>query len=297
MVTEDRCSLEMLTGNKSFNRCLMAVGAHADDIEIGVGGTLEKYFRQGYEIVYVMSTNNMSGEVSELGPDGKRRKMPDEPNTAMMARRQREAGDAAREWKTTPVHLNHPQRHYLDENLETITLDYGAPRPACTKDHRPSILAAGEDPESLQRVTDLILEKNPECVLTHPLATYNPEHFGTTFLVTNAYWNAVEQGFQGGLLYWMEHYTRYGSTYLRWDTFVNYSPLLDRKMELLGKHKCQMPTAHLPEFGHRHLSLEFGKACGCLAAEAFIWANRPSHTDGIHPLYGSLTLELYQNAR
>jgi len=52
------------------NRSLMAVGAHADDIEICVGGTLLKYRDLGYEIVYVMATNNFSGRWSYARPDG-----------------------------------------------------------------------------------------------------------------------------------------------------------------------------------------------------------------------------------
>lgn len=48
----------------------MAIGAHADDIELNVGGTLAKYREMGYDVVYVMSTNNMSSGWSKLRPDG-----------------------------------------------------------------------------------------------------------------------------------------------------------------------------------------------------------------------------------
>jgi LmbE family N-acetylglucosaminyl deacetylase len=44
----------------------MAIGAHADDIEVCVGGTLLKYRDAGYEIDYVMSTNNFSGNWNRL---------------------------------------------------------------------------------------------------------------------------------------------------------------------------------------------------------------------------------------
>ena len=53
-----------------LNRALMAVGAHADDIEINVGGTCLKYHELGYEIDYVMSTNNFSGDWKLRQPDG-----------------------------------------------------------------------------------------------------------------------------------------------------------------------------------------------------------------------------------
>ncbi|MCA1809427.1 MAG: PIG-L family deacetylase [Lentisphaerae bacterium] len=286
----------MRTLPDSIPQTVMAMGAHADDIEIGVGGTLAKYHALGYKVVYIMSTNNMSGSVSTLEADNKRvnRK---EVNTDMMARRKRECAAAAAELGTTPIHLDYPQRHYTDENLDRVDLRYDTPRPASVTGDVPCIITAGEEKEPIERMTNLILEHNPELILTSPLATYNPEHFGTTLLATNGYWEAVKRGYKGGLLYWMEPQTRYGSAYLRWETFVDISPQLDRKMELIGKHACQMPNAHLPTFGHRILTMEYGKACGCLAAECFIWCNRPSHDEGRFPAYGSLTLELYKNAR
>ena len=35
---------------------IMAIGAHADDIECEVGGTCLKYRDAGYEVVYVMAS-------------------------------------------------------------------------------------------------------------------------------------------------------------------------------------------------------------------------------------------------
>src|SRR5690606_34073367 len=53
-----------------IQRKIMAIGAHADDHELNVGGTLAKYHELGYEIVYVMATTNMSGDWIRVGPDG-----------------------------------------------------------------------------------------------------------------------------------------------------------------------------------------------------------------------------------
>ncbi len=49
----------------------MAIGAYPDDIELNVGGSLLKYRDRGYEIVYIMSTNNMPGTWSVLRPEGR----------------------------------------------------------------------------------------------------------------------------------------------------------------------------------------------------------------------------------
>ena len=69
---------------------IMVVGAHADDIEILAGGTLSKYREQGHEVVYVMSTDNMSGGVNTLQPDGSITTA-HEPPELMSARRKRPA--------------------------------------------------------------------------------------------------------------------------------------------------------------------------------------------------------------
>ena len=48
----------------------MAIRAHADDIKFNAASTLLKYYEKGYEVIYVQSTNNMSGTWSHLLPDG-----------------------------------------------------------------------------------------------------------------------------------------------------------------------------------------------------------------------------------
>ena len=54
-----------------MKKCIMAVGAHADDIEGNAGGTILKYRKLGYDLVYVMSTNNMSGSWQSVDAKGK----------------------------------------------------------------------------------------------------------------------------------------------------------------------------------------------------------------------------------
>nr|MBC8228344.1 PIG-L family deacetylase [bacterium] len=39
-----------------MKKIIMAIGAHADDVEIRAGGTLAKYHEMGYEVVYVLTT-------------------------------------------------------------------------------------------------------------------------------------------------------------------------------------------------------------------------------------------------
>jgi len=82
--------------------------------------------------------------------------------------------------------------------------------PAGVATNVPSIMTAQEDPASIKRLADLILEKCPECVFTHDVCAMNVEPFTTALLATTAFWQAVDQGFRGALLHWREPHTRLG---------------------------------------------------------------------------------------
>src|SRR5690349_13163888 len=149
--------------NHEVPRVVMTIGAHADDIEINVGATLLKYHKMGYEVVYVMSTNNMSGITSEVQPDGSITRFKEAP-IAMMERRKRECADAAGVLGAAPIHLDHPQRHCNTGVGDGQTkLRYGCALPEGVLEDVPTILTAAEDAASVEKLTALILEKDPEC--------------------------------------------------------------------------------------------------------------------------------------
>ncbi len=276
---------------------IMAVGAHADDIEVMAGGTLLKYKTQGYEIIYVMATNNMSGGNCSLNNDGTISKTQENP-VKTMERRKKECDIAAAVLGTKPVHLDHPQRHYYDDGSRP-ELRYGCKLPEGVSENVPSILTAYEDKASIQKLVELIIEQNPACIITHGMASSNIEHYATALLVVKSFWLAVEKGFRGALIQAREDYTAYGDINVKWDTFIDISDYLDDKMELLGKHKSQMPTAHYPDHGHRLRNLKWGVACGCKATEVFTWVrhyDRPN-LDACENFYSPFILELIKNTK
>lgn len=244
-------------------RRIMAVGAHADDIELNVGGTLIKYRNCGYEIVYVMSTNNMSGAWSTLLPNG-RKESRILPWREIMPQRKLEAMAAARFFGTEAIHLDHPQRHYTDENGKKVELRYGNPKPGCVEPDTPTILTAHEDEKSVRKLTDLILKHNPEAILTHGPIMVDMEHMGTALLVTKAYKKATANGYDGILLYWLDITpTIFGKAFTRWDTHIDVSDYWKQKLEAIGIHACQMPDPSRLDF------IPWGESCGCKRAEAF----------------------------
>ncbi len=278
---------------------VMSIGAHADDIEAHSGGALLKCRDNKYEIVYVMTTNNMSGSAGELQADGTVKRWI-EPALKIMQRRKRECDEAAAMLNTKPIHLDHPQRHYRDENGVQHTISYGsAPLPKGINAEIPSILTAHEDKASIKKLADLILEHNPSCVFAHGLSSHNIEHLASSLLSTNAYWEAVEAGFKGALLHFREDLNSFGPINAKFDTFVDISDYLDERMELLGKHACQMPTAHYPDHGHRLRVMKKGVLCGCKAAETFTWVNHHQipDMDCKLPFFSPLLAELEQNTK
>lgn len=249
---------------------LMAIGAHADDIELNVGGALIKYHDLGYKIIYIMSTNNMSG-------NWKKRRRPDgtyeavvPPFDELMPQRKREAAEAASKvFGAEPIHLDHPQRHYTHRSGAHVELRYGNERPDCVPADTPTILTAHEHAPSIQRLADLILAHKPEAVLTHGPAMVDMEHIGTCMLVTKAYRKAVEAGHDGMLLHWLDFMpTIFGDMFNRWDTFVDASAVWERKLNAIEVHACQIPDARRLDFQAR------SAACGCTHAEMFTIGGR-----------------------
>jgi len=271
-------------------RCLMAVGAHADDIELLAGGTLLKYHDQGYDVVYVMSTNNMSGSWSRVKPDGtKESTLP--PYHVIEPQRKLEAAAAAKLFGTVPIHLEHPQRHYTRDDGKVEELRYGSERPKTVAPNTPTIITAYEDAASVKRLSDLMLEKNPEAVFTHALGDWNIEHLGTCLLVTKAYRKAVESGYGGMLLYVPNGTATFGERMAQWETFVDISRFGDRKLEAIGTHACQFATPHQTDYPILEQWQFWGTACGCRYAEVFVIAGHPA----VQASTPEFTLEIIQH--
>jgi len=263
---------------------ILAIGAHADDLELQMGGTLAKYHAAGYSIGYVMTTNNMSGGESAVKEDGDPRPL----HLRTQQLRKSEADAAAKFFGTTAIHLDHPQRHYIRADGKKVVVDYGVGVPEGIDPGIPCIVGAQEHKPSIDRVVALILELNPEVVFTHGGPMRNVEHFATQLLVTTAYWNAVEQGYQGLLLNWHDlGVNNFAEAYKHWDTFVDISDFWEAKIQASAIHKTMKPDPASLDWP------QWGPGCGCRHAEVFTIVGRNNK-----PVqYGALTLELLRNER
>ena len=263
---------------------ILAIGAHADDLELQMGGTLAKYHAAGYDIIYVMATNNMSGGENAVSDDGDARPL----HLRAQQIRKSEVAEAARYFGTEAIHFDHPQRHFRTRDGQKITATYGSPVPEGVDPDIPCILSAHEHQPSLERVVALILEHNPEVVFTHGGPMRNIEHFATQLLVTNAYWKAVERGYEGMLLHWHDlGVNTFGEAYKHWDTHIDISAFWEAKLHVSGLHKSMKPDPAALDWP------QWGPACGCRHAEVFTIVGR----NRTPVQYGALTLEILQNER
>ncbi len=260
-----------------MTKSIMVIGAHADDVELHSGGTLFKYMDRGYQVVYVMATNNMSGCKRTVQPDGTLTSQSFDVLTTIEYRK-REAAEAARLFNTEPIHLDHPQRHCQvqgpDGSLQTLEVRYGCPLPPGVPENVPSILTASGDSRAVGSLAELMSAKNPEVVITHGFGETNPEHYTTFLLSVKAYWQAVAQGYQGSLLGGVRDFTDLGRMACCWETWVDITDYVDRRMAAVQKHVSQYP----PDFAYggvywREKAEARGAACGVTAAEVFNFVN------------------------
>ncbi len=270
-------------------KTLLAIGAHADDIEMSMGGATLKYHeRFGYEVRYVMTTNNMSGGWLERDGQGgvRERKVSWREE---MPQRKLEADTAARElFQTEVLHLDHPQRHYKDEQLRTLEVRYGSARPEGVPEDVPTILTACEDKAAIGRMAELILAQDPEVVLTLSLSDANLEHGATALLVWRAFQKARQGGYDGTLLFSLTPApSDLPPFYNRYDTFVDTTGFHKRKLQAIGYHACQKPYPErldLRDFNE-------GLRCGCETAEPYLLAEEARVRTG------EFTRELIANHR
>ena len=247
---------------------IMCVGAHADDIEFWAGGTCLKYFDRGYRMDYVMSTNNMSGVFHIVEKDNTITRKEGEP-TIMEPIRKREAAAGASMLGPVPVHLDHPQRHYTGPEMRRVQEGYGVPVPNGATLGRPGIMVSYDDPESVDRVKDLILERAPEAVLTQNLITESPEHYATAMLLLRAHRKAAKAGYPGPLLFWNEfcQSTELDPSFFLWDSFIDISGLRQRQFDIIRCHITMVP------FPERMDYLDFTTQTGVKDAELFKFAS------------------------
>lgn len=243
-----------------MRKVIMAIGAHADDIEIRSGGTLAKYHKRGYQIIYILATNNTAGAHAS--------------QTALehATQRRNEAREGARILHAEPIYLDFKEtmfeKHGERERLgfQTVELkDY----PEWGRDKAPIVCAQDLD-EAVEEVAALLCQYEPEIVLTHS-PTEKHEHWATCVLALKAFRKARQRVELGTLYAWADSGT--ATVSIAPDFFVDVTDTIQTKYLALSKHVSQ-GFQKIPDTPNRARELYWGSFIGVQFAEAFMTLER-----------------------
>ncbi len=239
-----------------MKKAIMAIGAHADDIEIRVGGTLAKYHDMGYQVVYVMTTNNTAGA--------------HDSQTALehATQRRNEAREGARILHTKPIYLDFKETMFEKrgerEKLGFQKVDL-SDYPEWGRDKAPIVCAQDID-EAVEEVAALLRQYEPEIVLTHSPREIN-EHWATCVLAMKAFKKACESVELGTLYAWAGSGTT--TVFTAQDFFVDVTDTIQTKYMALSKHVSQ-GFQKIPDTPNYARELYWGSFIGVRFAEAFM---------------------------
>ncbi len=244
-----------------MKKCIMFFAAHADDLELQAAGTLARAQDRGYQAVYVMVTDNSSGELLDesgdlyfLGPE------------ETQEIRHRETREAAAMFGLEPIFLNFKQRHFHDpETDKRVVVGSDEYHARSLRTSREPILIASTLDSCVQDVSDLIRAHEPEFVLSHTL-DIDPEHRAVCNLIYLAFQRAGAKVTLGSLYAWGPSS---GGEIIPIvpDTLVDISDHLETKTAAFLKHRSQATVARQRVITQR--AEHWGAELGVRYAEGF----------------------------
>ena len=251
---------------------LVAVAAHADDVELNAGGTIAKWARTIGPVHVVMASNNMAGRPWEAIAE---RPQPGE-SYAEAARRIRHAEqDAAAAHVGATVHyLDHPQRFYSTED-EPIFLGFqpSTSPPGLVRGRVPLVLAAQHD-ESVESLARLLADLRPTLVLTQSPLDRDPEHHALASMVWRVFNDHRDELSRATLRVWEAGSScEIGMVPQPFDAYEDISDFYDVKLGLCGFHRSQMIPSRWERVAAR--AGQWGRHLGVRYAEAFCTAHFP----------------------
>jgi LmbE family N-acetylglucosaminyl deacetylase len=179
---------------------VLAVGAHSDDIEGHVGGTLALLVRQGWKGIYVINTNNTAGNfVGQGGSTATERSFPADALETIQIRQ--EEGRRAAAALGTEAHFINVNEMYCYLGRKKVFMEDDA----WGVYNAPGIgpVTSGPEGKGLEVMTALLERYEPDIVLvSHLLGHWSAEHSQTGDLVYRAFKRASARGARLGQL-WM----------------------------------------------------------------------------------------------
>lgn len=260
------------------NQALVAIGAHADDIELHAGGITAAWAESGRPVHFVMATNNMSGDLLPPGdPHGKPYALGPAQTQEI---RQREQADAAAVIGASLRHLNYPQRHYwTPQGRRSLDFSGVAHDPFVAASTRPPLLIAAQKDDAINEVADLLVSLKPSVILTQTITDVDPEHHATASLVWQAYQRRAGELREATLYFWAPGTSSMAGMIRQcFDCIVPISPsCFQTKMRMLNCHASQMTLRRLEMAERRarywgaEVGVEYAEPLTTVLQGAFRW--------------------------
>ncbi|MFH1904556.1 MAG: PIG-L deacetylase family protein [bacterium] len=209
-----------------MKKCIMAFGAHADDIEIRCGGALAKFKDKGYKLIYVLVAACDAGSPPGSNETGQMRK--------------EEAAEGAKVLGAESVFLGFKESFVCNEKEKLVR--FGENLELFEKwkklPGKEFLYDAPFIPRCVIEVADLIAKYEPEIVFTHYPDDMNVGHYSTSCLVFKAFKEASEKVKLGDLYLWPSG-SRGSLVDFSPNTFIDITKYMEKKGEAVNKHKSQ----------------------------------------------------------
>lgn len=252
--------------NKEKQKTLVAIAAHADDAELNAGGTMAKWIADGGQVHILMVTNNCSGLLIPDNGDETRLYRAGPAETTALRHREQTAAAAV---IGAHVHfLNFCQRHFFDgANEQTLNFSQ-PPTPFSEINQAQPLLIAADEPATHARLTQQLIDLDPDLVLTHPPVDLDPEHQTVASIIWRIFQQNKNLRASVPLRFWAPGGScPAGMLPMNYDHIEDISAYYSAKQAQLRCHRSQMTRDRWNRTDER--SRFFGKKINVARAEPF----------------------------
>ncbi len=180
-----------------MKKSIVVFAAHTADAELGAGGTMARFVRQGYRVVVVIVTTSVSEPVMESLPDSL---TPRE----LAELREQEAYQAAQIIGHELEFLRINER-FFTHGGKRYYVDFREDPPPVELPGTGWFGSVSPDASAFaNKVQEILMREEPEFILTHPVTDSYYEHYLVADIMTPAYrWSLQSEGASiGKLLAW-----------------------------------------------------------------------------------------------
>ena len=174
-----------------MKKCIVVFAAHTADAELGAGGTMAKFVRQGYRVIVVIVTTSVAEPVLVPMPDGQA--ADSLTPCELAALREQEAYAAAQIIGHELEFLRLNERFFIYQG-KRYYVDFREEPPPVELPGTGWFGSVSPDAQIFAgKVQGILLREEPEFILTHPVTDTCYEHYLVADIMTPAYSRAIQR--------------------------------------------------------------------------------------------------------